>query len=191
MRKMIDYDGLSDHKLTELLSEEDRIAFAQIFKRYNKILLIHAYKKLEQQEVAEDIVQEVFSMLWQKRGSISISTNLAGYLYASVKNKALDVIARRKTEALYVDSLKHFVGSGVALTDHLVRERQMKEIIEREVSRLPTKMRRVFELSRSQHLSHKEIASELKLSEHTVTDQIKKALKILRTKMGMCFFLVL
>lgn len=191
MRNLMDYDGLSDQKLTELLSDEDRNAFAQIFKRYNRILFIHAYKKLEQQEAAEDIVQEVFSMLWQKREMINISTNLSGYLYTSVKNKALDVIARKKSETRYVDSLKHFLENSMVLTDHLVREKQMKEIIEREISRLPSKMRVVFELSRNQHLSHKEIASELNLSEHTVTDQIKKALKILRTRMGMCFFLVL
>ncbi len=77
------------------------------------------------------------------------------------------------------------------LTDHLVREKQMKAIIEREISKLPKKMRIVFELSRNEHLSHKEIAETLNLSEQTVTDQIKKALKILRTRMGMCFFLVL
>ncbi|MFA6275397.1 MAG: RNA polymerase sigma-70 factor [Pedobacter sp.] len=190
MRTVIDYDSLADHELAELLSEQDRNAFAQIFKRYNSILLIHAYKKLEQQEVAEDIVQEVFSTLWQKRESISVATNLSGYLYTAVKNRALDVIARQRTESRYVDSLKYFVENGVALTDHLVRERQMKEIIEREIGRLPLKMRRVFELSRNQHLSHKEIASQLNLSEHTVTDQIKKALKILRTRMGLCFFLI-
>jgi RNA polymerase sigma-70 factor (family 1) len=190
MRNVIDYDELSDQKLTELLSDEDRNAFAQIFKRYYRILLIHAYKKLEQLEVAEDVVQEVFSALWQKRDRISVSTNLSGYLYTSVKNRALDLIARKKTETRYVDSLKYFVESAVVLTDHLVREKQMKEIIEREISKLPSKMRRVFELSRNHHLSHKEIASELNLSEQTVTDQIKKALKILRTKVGMCFFLV-
>jgi RNA polymerase sigma-70 factor (ECF subfamily) len=190
MRNVMDYDRLSDQKLAELLSDEDRNAFTQIFKRYNRILLIHAYKKLEQQEVAEDVVQEVFSILWQKRESISVSTNLSGYLYAAVKNKTLDIIARRRTEARYVDSLKHFVVNATALTDHLVREKQMREIIEREIARLPSKMKVVFELSRNENLSHKEIASTLNLSEQTVTDQIKKALKILRTKMGMCFFLV-
>lgn len=191
MRNVMDYDSLSDQKLAELLSDEDRNAFTQIFKRYNRILLIHAYKKLEQQEVAEDIVQEVFSTLWQKRASISVANNLSGYLYTAVKNKALDIIVRKKTEARYVDSLKDFVANAAVLTDHLVREKQMREIIEREVAKLPPKMRLVFELSRNQNLSHKEIASQLNLSEQTVTDQIKKALKILRTKMGVCFFLVL
>jgi RNA polymerase sigma-70 factor (ECF subfamily) len=189
MRKVMDYDRLSDQKLAELLSDEDRNAFAQIFKRYNRILLIHAYKKLEQLEIAEDVVQEVFYVLWQKRTDINVSTNLSGYLYTAVKNKALDVIARKKTQARYVESLVKFSENAVVYTDHLVRERQMKEIIEREISRLPPKMRVVFELSRNQHLSHKEIASALNLSEQTVTDQIKKALKILRTRMGMCFFL--
>ncbi|MNK06725.1 ECF RNA polymerase sigma factor SigW [compost metagenome] len=191
MRNVRDYDRFSDQELAELLSEADRNAFSQIFKRYNRILFVHAYKKLEQQEVAEDIVQEVFSVLWQKRENINVATNLSGYLYTAVKNKALDFIARKKTEARYVDSLKNFVNNAVVLTDHLVREKQMKEIIEREISKLPAKMRAIFEMSRNQHLSHKEIAVKLNLSEQTVTDQIKKALKILRTRMGMCFFIMM
>ncbi len=191
MRNVRDYDRLSDQKLAELLSDADRSAFAQIFKRYNRLLFVHAYKKLQQQEVAEDMVQEVFSVLWQKREHINVATNLSGYLYTAVKNRVLDIIARQKTEARYVDSLKSFIDNSVALTDHLVREKQMKEIIEREISKLPPKMRLVFEMSRNQHLSHKEIATHLSLSEQTVTDQIKKALKILRTRMGMCFFLMI
>ncbi len=92
----MDYDKLSDVKLAELLSEQDRHAFAQIFNRYHSLLLIHAYKKLEQLELAEDVVQEVFSTLWQKRAHINVASNLSGYLYAAVKNKTLDLIARKK-----------------------------------------------------------------------------------------------
>ena len=191
MRNEKDYDSVSDQELAELLTDADRNAFSQIFKRYNRILFIHVYKKLEQQEVAEDIVQEVFSVLWEKRENINVSTNLSGYLYKAVKNKALDFIARKKNESRYVDSLRNFAGSNVALTDHLVREKQMREIIEREITKLPPKMRLIFEMSRNLHLSHKEIAAELSLSEQTVTDQIKKALKMLRARMGMCFFLVI
>ena len=189
MREVMDYDMLSDQKLAELLSVNDRKAFAQIFQRYHYILLIHAYKKLEQQEAAEDIVQEVFTTLWEKRENITVSTNLSGYLYTAIKNRALDTIARKKTEGRYIDSLKNFIETSVVVTDHLVREKQMREIIEREVSRLPPRMRKVFELSRNQHLSHKDIAAKLEISEQTVTDQIKKALKILRTKVGVCFVL--
>jgi RNA polymerase sigma-70 factor (family 1) len=189
MREVMDYDMLSDQKLAELLSVNDRKAFAQIFQRYHYILLIHAYKKLEQQEAAEDTVQEVFTTLWEKRENITVSTNLSGYLYTAIKNRALDTIARKKTEGRYIDSLKNFIETSVVVTDHLVREKQMREIIEREVSRLPPRMRKVFELSRNQHLSHKDIAAKLEISEQTVTDQIKKALKILRTKVGVCFVL--
>ena len=191
MRNERDYDSVSDQELAELLTASDRHAFSQIFKRYNRILFIHVYKKLEQQQVAEDIVQEVFATLWEKRENINVTTNLSGYLYKAVKNRALDFIARKKNESRYVDSLRNFAGSNVALTDHLVREKQMREIIEREITKLPPKMRLIFEMSRNLHLSHKEIAAELSLSEQTVTDQIKKALKMLRARMGMCFFLVI
>ncbi len=186
---MKDYDRFSDQELAELIFEGDRLAFTQIFKKYNKILLLHAYKKLVRKDFAEDAVQEIFAMVWQKRQELKISSNLSGFLYTAIKNKCLDIISRQRVETRYVDSLQHFLITSASVTDHLVRERQMKFYIEKEISRLPTKMRRVFELSRNEHLSHKEIAEKLALSEQTVTDQIKKALKILRKRMLFSFFL--
>jgi RNA polymerase sigma factor (sigma-70 family) len=98
------------------------------------------------------------------------------------------VIAHQQVESKYVSSLQRFLEEGYCVTDHQVRERQLAALIEKGISELPPKMREVFELSRKQAMSHKEIAEQLNLSEQTVRTQVKNALRILRLKLGMMLF---
>lgn len=187
---MLSYNELTDHQLSDLLIKGDETAFIQIFKRYNSILYIHAFKKLKNKEEAKDIVQETFAVLWAKRNSIVFNTNLSGYLYVSIRNRIFDYLSHQEVESKYMVSLQDFLDrEDTAVTDHLIREKQITEIIEREIASLPPRMRLVFELSRKKHLSHKEIAEELGISEQTVTDQVKKALKILRVKVGLMIYI--
>jgi RNA polymerase sigma-70 factor (ECF subfamily) len=68
--------------------------------------------------------------------------------------------------------------------DYLVREKELGQLIENEIVRLPEKMQEVFRMSRQSHLSHKEIAQGLGLSETTVKKHVNNALKVLRPKFG-------
>ena len=185
------YRAYSDAELTGLLKLSDEHAFKEIYERYNSLLYIHAFKKLPNREEAKDVVQEVFSMIWDRREYIEVKINLAGYLYTCVHHKILDHFVHLKTADKYIDSLQHFLDENRYSTDHLIREKQLFEIIEREIAALPPKMRVVFELSRKDHLSHKEIAEQLGISEETVKSQVKNALKILRVKLGLLTFLFL
>jgi RNA polymerase sigma-70 factor (family 1) len=185
------YRSYSDAELTGLLKLSDENAFKEIYERYNSLLYIHAFKKLPNREEAKDVIQEVFSMIWDRREAFEVKTNLAGYLYTCVHHKILDHFIHLKTANKYIDSLQHFLDENRYTTDHLVREKQLSEIIEHEIAALPPKMRVVFELSRKDHLSHKEIAEQLGISEETVKSQIKNALKILRIKLGLLSFLVI
>jgi RNA polymerase sigma-70 factor (family 1) len=185
------YRAFSDIELTGLLKLGDGNAFKEIYERYNSLLYIHAIKKLPNQEEAKDIIQEVFSVIWDRRGDFEVKTNLAGYLYTCVHHKILDHFIHRSTVHKYIDSLQNFLDENRYSADHLVREKQLAEIIEREIAALPPKMRVVFELSRKDNLSHKEIAARLGISEETVKSQVKNALKILRAKLGLIAFLIL
>lgn len=188
---MASYDSFTDQKLTSLLLSGDEVAFNQIFLRYNSVLYIHAYNKLKNREEARDVVQDVFAVLWTKRLDIDFKTNLAGYLYTAVRNKIFDLISHQTVESKYLGSLQGFLDHGTAVTDHLIREKQIAAMIEKEIAALPPRMRLVFELSRKQHKTHKEIAEELGISQQTVTDQVKKALKILRSKLGIFIYILL
>jgi RNA polymerase sigma factor (sigma-70 family) len=128
-------------------------------------------------------VHDLFAQLWLNREKFSLSTgNLAGYLYATIRNKVLTTISRRGYADKYFTGHWNDLTEENALTDHRVRESQLKEIIEKHVAMLPKKMREVFELS------HKEIAEELGISEHTVKSQINSALHVLKSKLGAGIF---
>lgn len=190
-RLMADYSNYSDFDLTRLLKLGDQNAFAEIYNRYKFILHNHAWNKLKNREEARDLIQEVFSMIWDKRDTLQIGQNLSGYLYSCVHNQFLNKVVHQSVKNKYIDSIKDFSQTGTVQTDHRVRENMLKEIIDREIDELPSRMKQVFILSRRQHLSHKEIAELMGTTEQTVKKQMVYALKILRKRLGLLLFLAL
>lgn len=185
------YRNLSDVELVNLLSSGEREAFAEIYERYKGLLYIHAYKKLWNEDEAADVVHDLFAALWDKRAELEITGHLSGYLYTSVRNRILKLIAKKQNAATYLSSISRFTNEGNCITDHRVRENMLTEIIEKEIAALPPKMRQVFELSRKTGLSHREIAEQLDISEETVKKHIHHALKVLRVKLGIFVYLYL
>ncbi|WP_316793203.1 RNA polymerase sigma-70 factor [Pedobacter frigoris] len=188
---MLTYSSLSDFELTDLLRKDDASAFTVIYNRYFDVLYVHAYKRLQDKDEAQDVIHELFAHIWNKRRDFFIKTNLSAYLATAVRNKILDVISHQEVESKYVSSLQGFLDEGHCITDHRVRERQLVELIDKGIADLPPKMREVFELSRRHQMSHKQIAEQLNLSEQTVRKQVNNALKILRVKLGLMLFISL
>jgi RNA polymerase sigma-70 factor (family 1) len=187
---MHEYKNSSDNELINLLKGSDHSAYNEIYHRYFYLTYIHAYKKLRDEEQAKDIVQDVFATLWFKRDFNLPKSNLAGYLFTAVRNKIFDLFAHEQVKTKHFDSLKDYLGRNASTpTDHRVRENELKAYIEKEIQALPAKMKRIFEMSRKENLSHKEIASKLGTSENNVTTQITTALRILRTKLGTVTFI--
>jgi len=187
---MLDYNTLPDNQLIKLLSQGDTAAYTIVYNRYFEVLYIHARHKLAEPDDAKDIIQEVFTHLWNKRCSLEVITNLKAYLYTSVRNRILNAIAHKKYAQKYIDSLPGFLNNGYSVTDHLIRERQLVNLIDEQIALLPEKMRILFEMSRKQKLSHKEIVAQLNISELTVKKQVANAVKILRKKLAMSLFLI-
>jgi RNA polymerase sigma-70 factor (family 1) len=189
---MADNENLSDNDLISLLKESDHSAYNEIYHRYFQLIFTHAYKKLRDEEQAKDVVQDVFATLWFNRENNLPHTNLAGYLYTAVRNKIFDLFAHQRVRSKYIESLNNYLNSGyTAPTDHLIRENQLKAYIEKEIQALSPKMRKIFEMSRKENLTHKEIAEKLGTSENNVSTQITTALRILRTKLGLIAFVCL
>lgn len=183
---MEDVDQLTDKELLSLIGTGDVMAFNIIFKKYNRELYAAAYNKLRDREEAKDVVQDVFSRLWCKAGEINLTkADLPSYLHIAVRNRIFDLISKKKSASAYLEDLRTYLLESAEHADYLIREKQMKAMIEEEIATLPPRMREVFVLSRNHHLSHKEIAHQLNVSDQTVTDQVKKALKILKTKVSL------
>jgi len=181
----------TDEELFALIKEGNHSAYTQIFDRFYVVLYLHALKILQDEDEAKDIVQELFENIWMKRDFLSLNGSVSSYLYACTRNMVLNLIAHKKVKGRYLDSLEAFMGQETYLTDFYVREKELKHIIEKEIASLPQKMGEIFKLSRTEYLSHREIASKLKLSELTVKTQVKRALKILKPKLDFLIALLL
>ncbi|WP_293297333.1 RNA polymerase sigma factor [Pedobacter sp. UBA4863] len=186
---MSGYQNLSDNELIILLNDGDAIAFTEIYNRYHQLMLVFAHRKLKDEELAKDVVQELFANIWHKRTSLSESGNLGAYLYISLRSRIFDYFAHQKVEGKYLQSLKAFILEGTTGTDHPIREKQLSEYIEKQIQKLPAKMRRAFDMSRRQHLSYREIAEELGTTESNVSHHINNALKILKTRLNILFIM--
>ena len=188
---MLVYETLPDQELTALLQQGDQNAFTEIYHRYKGLLYVHAYRRLHNNEEVHDIIHELFTTLWNKRNTINFTGQLSGYLYTSTRNRIIDFLSKQHYQSDYISAFQNFIDQSEAVTDHLVRKKQLAELIEREIALLPHKMQQVFRLSRSQNLSHKEIAEKLKLSELTVKKHVNNALKILRVRLGVLAYFVM
>jgi RNA polymerase sigma-70 factor (family 1) len=187
MRK---YQKYEDLELTILLREGNTEAFAEVYDRFFSSLYYHALSRLRDSAEAKDAVQDLFINLWNKRETANY-TNLSNYLFTAIRNKIINIVAHKDVKSRYLLNIPTTLHIETSITDHRVRERQLATLIDREIAQLPSKMREVFEMSRKQHLSHKEISEKLGISEQSVRSHIKNALKILRSRLGLVFFLVL
>ena len=192
-KQMTDYIKYTDLKLAGLLKKGDQRAYTEIFERYNRLLIKHTFQILQNQELAADIVQDVFLALWQKRDNITFHTSLSSYLYKATRNKVFDALSHQKVVLRYADSISQFMEEGQYITDDLVREKELSALIEKEIASLPPRMQEVFRLSRERELSYKEIAEQLNISDQTAKLQVHNALKILRLKIGtlLSIFLII
>lgn len=151
-----------------------------LFKKYYRELHRFAFTYVRDLSISEEMAQEVFLYMWEKRKKIEIQTTLKTYLYSAVKNKCLNYI---KLELPKQQSMADI--SEVLLSVNVERKdegenEQLKKYIQKAIDALPKKCRRIFLLSRNAGMTYEEIAEELDLSKKTVENQMGIALKKLR-----------
>jgi RNA polymerase sigma-70 factor (family 1) len=185
------FDKLSDLQLVQLLKSNDEAAFNEIYRRFGGLLYVYACRVTREENEAEDIVQEVFIYLWDKRTKLAHIDSLSGWLYQAVRYRFFDSLDRRKVRTDHREALQKFLDQGVYSPDEYVRERELVQLVEKGIAALPSKMQEIFALSRKEQLSHKEIATRLKISEKTVKNQVHNALRILKTRIGIFFSLII
>jgi RNA polymerase sigma-70 factor (family 1) len=167
------------------MAGDDQAAFTSLYRRHWESLFVTTVRVIGNKEDAEDIIQEVFASLWNRRKALNLTGPLAGYLHASVKYKAINYIERNITRRHYLDVLSKAAGTGAPISPEVVlRVKEMQQLIQTVIGKMPPKMREVYQLSRQEHLTHREIAARLAISEETVKKHIQNALQLLRSAMG-------
>ncbi len=163
----------------QAIQHDDELAFAELYKRHWKQAHELAYSKVKSKEVTEDIIQELFIALWDKRKTLSIQ-NITSYIYVSVKNRVLNYIASSLVHKKCWNYYKNFVPQSEETTQKIVQYDHLREAIEHGLNSLPNKSKTVFRLNHEQGLSIPEIAGHLNLSEKAIQYHITRSLKHLR-----------
>lgn len=167
------------------VNNEDPQLFDELFKQYSKPLFYYAVKFVED-EVAQDILQDVFIKLWSDR-SIIISQSLNSFLFTMVRNSCLQQLEKQKVRNRYLEStrlmlqeeeLRYFMDEKPALI-----EQELEDKLNEVLNVLPERCRQIFNMSRFENRKNKEIAEELEISVKAVEKQITKALATIRIEM--------
>lgn len=174
---------IEDVDLMDRMRSGDDIALKLIYNKYWNHLFNSAYNILRDQQACEDIIQDVFINLWNKRELIEIKVSLKSYLFASTR---YEVYRQVRLGNVREDIFDHVHERMTTATEYgNIEHRELLSQINSIVDNLSAKCKEVYKLSREEQLSHKEIASQLDISTKTVENHLNKALRQLRTSLGL------
>ncbi|BDD00882.1 DNA-directed RNA polymerase sigma-70 factor (plasmid) [Persicobacter psychrovividus] len=169
-----------DNENLLLFLKGDIKAYETIFRAYYEPLCQFSMRYLADPQQSEEVVQELFTTLWEKRASLNISTSLKSYLFGATRNNCLQLIRKQKVRDKYQNEVaamhqnQHFEDLDVMV------ELELSEKIQQIIAQLPDQRRKIFMMSRFEGKKYQEIADELGLSVKTIENQMSSALKSLR-----------
>lgn len=181
------YQTYTDEELMQSLKNSDEAAFTEIYHRYWRLLFAVAANKLDDLSMAEDLVQDVFTDIWNRRHTIAVNGALRAYLAVAVKYKVIDARHRRQTATRHETSAAAELPQNHSL-EQQVHFDELQHKLALFVAELPEKARLVYQLSREAGYAHRQIAEHLQTTEKNVEYHLYRALKILRVRLGQIFF---
>ncbi len=174
----------NDKLLVSRLNKNDMVAFDTLFKRYSEQLYGFSFSLLKNKEDSEEIVQEVFYRVWEKRNEIDSSKSFKSYLFKISYNLIIDQLRLKLRDQNYRKYIENFFDTGAIRINDKIDYYTIKGEIDAAVKELPQKRKQIYRLSRVKGLSNKEIAEQLEISPKTVENQITLALKHIKAKLG-------
>lgn len=181
---------LNDEALFALIEKGDERAFTEAYDRYHKLLYVLAYHYLMNVNMAEDVVQHVFSRLWEFRTELRVGISLKNYLFTMTKNHVLNLIRNENTA---ITKNYEMAQSAPAYEDNLIENLEKKELMSnfyKAVDMLPVQKREICLMKVREELTNQEIAERMKLSVNTVKTHYSEALKLLRVHLRKMLIIV-
>lgn len=161
------------------------VAFEALYTSHFRRLYAYAFTILKEEMAAEEMVQNVFFKIWEKRGVVDISTSVTAYLYRSVYHESLNYLKHNKVKAAYqAETSARTANNYQHPADGKARVAELQEKLEEALADLPEQCRTIFQMSRFEELKYREIAERLGISVKTVEAQMGKALKIMRVRLA-------
>lgn len=186
-------DRMLEQQQKELLVQlraNHKQALKKIFDEHYNTVFHAIYRIVSDKNTAEDLSQDVFMRLWEKRHQIIINGSIGAYIRRMAINEGLGYL--RKHRRYEVEEIQDQHSPLTSSGEDVYMDGELEQQIQQAIATLPPRCKTVFVLSRFEELSYKEIGEKLDISPKTVENQISKALKIMRTALkGYLTFLLL
>ena len=175
----------SNTELVKLMKKGDLKAFDIIFKKYSRRLYVFVFRYVKQEADAEEIVQEVFIKIWKSRDKINVYTSFESFLFTIAHNATVNLLKKRAIEQKYVEHVKsiQYIEESYELTDE-IHYKELKQKFQGVFNELSPRQKEIFQLSREDGLSNKEIAEKLGISVQTVKNHLVTTLSFLKSKLN-------
>ncbi len=171
---------LSEKLILNRMKQGDMAAFDAIYHNYEKKLYAFAFGLLKDHDQSEELVQDVFVTLWQKKEQINPDLHFENYLFTICYNSIRKFFRRKKIESKVKDYLLKNSPECIPETSNELIYNELIDLLNHTVEKLPNKRKKVFKLSRQEGKGIKEIAEKLNISSRTVETHLSKALKFIK-----------
>lgn len=180
-----------DSILLQRLQAGDEQAFSEIYNLYAAELIGFTTARICSLEEARDIIHDLFVYLWEERADLSIKISFRAFLFAAVRYRIIDYIRFKDIRKKYADKLTSLPTPCVSAMESELDAKELNQVLSAAVNELSPRVQEVYRLSRKEHLSIREIATQLNLSEQTVKNQLSTAIAQLRALLEKTFILIL
>jgi len=199
MKVVSPYADFSDAELAGMLRNGDEQAFAQLYRQHSAKLYINVLKMVKDEQVAEEIIQELFTRIWQKRAELNIDDSFLAYLYRVGQNLVHDFFRKLQRDRKMLD---HFTAIATIHYEHIEQALHYKEsesILQKALEQLSPQQRNVYQFCKIDGITYKEAAIKLGISPHTVKEYLGNANKQVKnylvanldSSFGLLFYLIL
>lgn len=174
-------DTNEDYELLIKLRNGDQLAFAQVYNLYRHKMYTYACNLCKSTEIAEEIVQEVFIRIWQKKEQINTELNFAAYVKKITLNHVLNHLKKAARDRVLQEEIFNYIDTIRNTTEDNLLEKELLKTYDEAIELLPPQKKLIYQLSRNEEMTHEQIAEKLNISKNTVKNHMVEASKFVRS----------
>jgi len=180
-KKVAKIDPSNEEQYVRLIARGDAAAFQAIYLHYSPRIYNKLLKVLKSEDLAADLLQDIFSILWQKREQIDPSKSFGAFLFKIGDNLVIDLFRRAKRDKILLQQLLDASVQNWEPTEQMLRK-EKEQWLEQSMSAMPAQRQRVFRLCKIEKKTHEEVAQLLGISPATVNNHLVKAIQFLKER---------
>jgi len=174
------FENISDSELALRIKAGEKTAFQELFERYAPRIYQFSLSYLKNKADAEELVQDIFLKIWEKREMLDVSKNIKSFIFKVAVNTIYDFIRHKNIENAFNDFARANFETDSNNTWHTVIFDEMTANLKELVAKLPEQQQKIFQLSKEEGLASEEIAEKLNLSKRTVENHLYRAVSFLK-----------